>query len=72
MKKKLLIFVSSLAMVLAMAPLQNLKAAENSGVQYVMVLDQSGSMGTNDPNGLMKEAANMLAEMMPARSAGLE
>lgn len=69
MKKKLLIFVSSLAMVLAMAPLQNLKAAENQELDIVMVLDQSGSMGTNDPNGLMKEAANMLVEMMPARSS---
>lgn len=67
MKKKLLIFVSSLVMVLAMLPLQNLKAAENQELDIVMVLDQSGSMETNDPNGLMKEAANMLVEMMPAR-----
>ena len=69
MKKKLLIFVSSLAMVLAMTPLQNLKAAENQELDIVMVLDQSGSMETNDPNGLMKEAANMLVEMMPAKSS---
>lgn len=69
MKKKLLIFALSLMLVLTIVvtPLCNIKAAENKELDIVMVLDQSGSMETNDPNGMMKEAANMLVEMMPAR-----
>ena len=62
MKKKLLIFASLLVIAVAemLIPLTDLEAAENQPLDIVMVLDQSGSMKTNDPNGLMKEAANML------------
>lgn len=69
MKKKLLIFASLLVIAVAvmLIPLTDLEAAENQPLDIVMVLDQSGSMKTNDPNGLMKEAANMLVEMMPAK-----
>lgn len=69
MKKKLLIFASLLVIAVAvmLMPLTDLEAAENQPLDIVMVLDQSGSMKTNDPNGLMKEAANMLVEMMPAK-----
>ncbi len=73
MKKRILI----LGMVLAMLgsvfsfPTSNVRAEDenkNKKLDLVMVLDKSGSMKGNDPNGLMKTAANMLTAMMPAKS----
>ena len=44
---------------------QSVQAKEVKNLDLVMVLDQSGSMKTNDPNGMMREAAATLASMMP-------
>ena len=39
-------------------------------LDVVLVLDQSGSMKQNDPNGLMKEAAKTFITMLPSNSRG--
>lgn len=70
MKKRLIIFAAVLVMALSavFVPVTGVEAEENKELDLIMVLDQSGSMKTNDPNGMMKEAANMLTAMMPAKT----
>ena len=43
------------------------RAEKEKPVDLILVLDQSGSMESNDPSGMMREAANMLIEMMPTQ-----
>lgn len=71
MKKRLIIFVAALMLTVSavLMPAAGVEAEENKELDLVMVLDQSGSMQTNDPNGMMKEAANMLTAMMPAKTS---
>lgn len=45
---------------------QSVRAEEVKNLDLILVLDQSGSMNTNDPNGMMLEAAETLVSMMPA------
>lgn len=70
MKKRLIVFAAVLVMALSavFVPVTGVEAEENKELDLIMVLDQSGSMKTNDPNGMMKEAANMLTAMMPAKT----
>ncbi len=69
MKKRALTIVSALILVLSSVLGMGTVAGaeENRELDLVMVLDQSGSMAENDPNGMMKEAATMLTAMMPAK-----
>ena len=71
MKKRLIIFVAALMLTVSavLMPVAGVEAEENKELDLIMVLDQSGSMQTNDPNGMMKEAANMLTAMMPAKTS---
>lgn len=71
MKKRLIIFAAVLVLAVSavFASVTGVEAEENKELDLVMVLDQSGSMKTNDPNGMMREAANMLTAMMPAKTS---
>lgn len=71
MKKRLIIFAAALMLTVSavLMPAAGVEAEENKELDLIMVLDQSGSMQTNDPNGMMKEAANMLTAMMPAKTS---
>jgi hypothetical protein len=51
-----------------MYPISAINAKENKQLDVVLVLDQSGSMKKNDPNGLMKEAAKTFITMLPLNS----
>lgn len=70
MRKKCFSFSMMLMLILTLVCSTVIKtnAAEVQLTDVVMVLDQSGSMKSNDPNGMMKEAANMLIEMMPSNT----
>lgn len=72
MRKRVLSFVVLLAMVVsifAYMPMNVRAAEELKPVDLIMVLDQSGSMKSNDPAGMMREAASMLVEMMPSNAS---
>ena len=43
----------------------SVRAEEVKDLDLILVLDQSGSMNRNDPNGMMLEAAETLVSMMP-------
>ena len=71
MKRKISIFVLVFFMMLSIIPGTSIcaRAEEQKDLDLIMVLDQSESMTRNDPNGMMREAAKMLTEMMPARAS---
>lgn len=70
MKKRKISFALMLLMVITMvfSPAMDVKAEENKALDVILVLDQSGSMKGNDPNGMMKTASNMLIEMLPSKT----
>lgn len=69
MRRRSIIFCIALAMILTLLyPSAAVRAEENRKLDVVLVLDQSGSMSDNDPNGMMRTAANMLITMMPANT----
>ncbi|MCD7892858.1 MAG: VWA domain-containing protein [Erysipelotrichaceae bacterium] len=68
MKKISIVCICLMMMALIMLPLQQVNALTNKELDVVLVLDQSGSMKTNDENNLMKEAAKTFVTMMPSNS----
>lgn len=70
MKSRVISFALMLLMVFTMicGPVVTVNAEESKGLDAILVLDQSGSMKSNDPNGMMKTASNMLIEMMPSKT----
>lgn len=69
MKKKISIFLMvSIILSMTIYPILALQEIVNKQLDVVLVLDQSGSMKKNDPDGLMKEAAKTLITMMPSNS----
>ena len=70
MKKIITVLVIFMTMTLALViqPAVNTHAIENKEMDVVLVLDQSGSMKSNDPDNMMKEAAKKFITMMPSNS----
>ncbi|MCD8029203.1 MAG: VWA domain-containing protein [Erysipelotrichaceae bacterium] len=68
MKKVSIICICLMMMTLILSPIQQVHALTNKELDVVLVLDQSGSMKTNDENNLMKEAAKTFVTMMPSNS----
>lgn len=70
MKRRVMSFALMLLMLLTIvcSPVMTVNAEENKALDVILVLDQSGSMKSNDPNGMMKTASNMLIEMMPSKT----
>lgn len=70
MKKIITVLVIFITMTLALViqPAVNTHAIENKEMDVVLVLDQSGSMKSNDPDNMMKEAAKKFITMMPSNS----
>lgn len=69
MKKKISIFlIVSMILSMTIYPILAFQDIVNKQLDVVLVLDQSGSMKKNDPDGLMKEAAKTLITMMPSNS----
>ena len=68
MKKIITVLVIFMTMTLALViqPAVNTHAIENKEMDVVLVLDQSGSMKSNDPDNMMKEAAKKFITMMPS------
>ena len=69
MKKRILSFVMAFMMVASVLLYMpyGVEAKELRPVDLILVLDQSGSMKSNDPDGMMREAACKLIEMMPSQ-----
>lgn len=70
MKRKigLLILTISMALTLMVIPSFAVDGKEDRALDVVLVLDQSGSMKENDPDGLMKDAAKTFISMLPLQS----
>ena len=73
MKNRILVFGLVLMLICQVLCLsyENVYALDNENnkkLDLVMVLDKSGSMKDNDPDGMMKTAAKMLTAMMPVKS----
>ncbi|MCD7840655.1 MAG: VWA domain-containing protein, partial [Erysipelotrichaceae bacterium] len=68
MKKISIVCICLMMMTLILSPFQHVYALTNKELDVVLVLDQSGSMKTNDENNLMKEAAKTFVTMMPSNS----
>ncbi|MCD7808109.1 MAG: VWA domain-containing protein [Erysipelotrichaceae bacterium] len=68
MKKVSIVCICLMMMTLILSPIQQVYALTNKELDVVLVLDQSGSMKTNDENNLMKEAAKTFVTMMPSNS----
>ncbi len=68
MKKISIVCICLMMMALILSPIQQAHALINKELDVVLVLDQSGSMKTNDENNLMKEAAKTFVTMMPSNS----
>lgn len=68
MKKRLISFCMMLTMVLSLmlGAVVNVRADDHKtkNLDVVVVVDQSGSMKSNDPKGLMREAVNSLITML--------
>lgn len=73
MKKKIGLLIVAISMVISLL-IQPVFATNTNDddelLDVVLVLDQSGSMKQNDPNGLMKEAAKTFITMLPSNSRG--
>lgn len=68
MKKISIICVCLMMLTLVLSPISQVYAITNKELDVILVLDQSGSMKTNDENNLMKEAAKTFVTMMPSNS----
>ena len=57
-----------MALTLMVIPSFAVDGKEDRALDVVLVLDQSGSMKENDPDGLMKDAAKTFISMLPLQS----
>lgn len=68
MKKKIAVLILAVSMILTFVIKPVAATTDDKLLDVVLVLDQSGSMKTNDPDGLMKEAAQTFITMLPDNS----